>query len=244
MVDALASYRIDAVQKEQEAKKANKDATGKDQFLTMLVAQLENQDPLNPQDSAQFSAQLAQFSTVEQLIAMRAGIDKLVNVSSTPTDGGSRAANLDPASLIGREVTVFGSQIEVDEKGSPIELPLRLKDTAVTADVKITDASGKVRYQGSILKRDESDRPIALRPGDSKFAFDPAAHGLEKGVYKIEFKATGTDDEPVTILPMVTGLVTGAVVAGDPAIRIGSRLFAVDDVLEIRMAQTALGNPS
>lgn len=43
----------------------------KDDFLKLLVAQLSNQDPMNPQDSAQFVAQLAQFSSLEQLISIR-----------------------------------------------------------------------------------------------------------------------------------------------------------------------------
>ena len=44
---------------------------GKDDFLQLLVAQLSNQDPMNPQDGAAFVAQLAQFSSLEQLISIR-----------------------------------------------------------------------------------------------------------------------------------------------------------------------------
>ena len=48
----------------------NSKGMGQDEFLKMLVAQLKNQDPLNPMDGKDMAAQLAQFSTVEQLIAM------------------------------------------------------------------------------------------------------------------------------------------------------------------------------
>ena len=48
----------------------NRNAMGQDEFLKMLVAQLKNQDPLNPMDGKDMAAQLAQFSTVEQLITM------------------------------------------------------------------------------------------------------------------------------------------------------------------------------
>ena len=51
--------------------------TGQQQFLTMLIAQLENQDPLEPQDPTEFTAQLAQFSILEELIAIRSAVERL-----------------------------------------------------------------------------------------------------------------------------------------------------------------------
>ena len=58
-------------------------------FMTLLVAQLKNQDPLQPQDGAAFVAQLAQFNSVEQLTGIRQSIDKLVTSlagNQTPTN--------------------------------------------------------------------------------------------------------------------------------------------------------------
>jgi len=54
------------------------DASGKDMFLKLLVEQLKNQDPMNPQDGAQFVAQLAQFNSVEQLIGINTKLDQLL----------------------------------------------------------------------------------------------------------------------------------------------------------------------
>lgn len=53
--------------------------TGEDTFLKLLVEQLKNQDPLNPQDGAQFVAQLAQFNSVEQLIGINSKLDQLLS---------------------------------------------------------------------------------------------------------------------------------------------------------------------
>ena len=50
-------------------------------FLKLLVAQIKNQNPLNPQDGAQFLAQLAQFSQVEQLVGIRQDLDDLKKAS-------------------------------------------------------------------------------------------------------------------------------------------------------------------
>jgi len=52
-------------------------------FLQLLVAQLQNQDPLNPTDSTQFVSQLAQFSELEQVMAIRTDTDTLVTDAST-----------------------------------------------------------------------------------------------------------------------------------------------------------------
>jgi len=52
-------------------------------FLKLLVAQLKNQDPLNPQDGTQFVAQLAQFSGLEQTIQMRQDLDSIKGVLNT-----------------------------------------------------------------------------------------------------------------------------------------------------------------
>lgn len=52
-------------------------------FMTLLVAQLKNQDPLAPQDGAQFVAQLAQFNSLEQLININDRLSQLVNQQKT-----------------------------------------------------------------------------------------------------------------------------------------------------------------
>ena len=58
-------------------------------FLQLLVAQLQNQDPLNPTDSTQFVAELAQFSQLEQLIAIRSDIEGYTSQAAQNTTGGT-----------------------------------------------------------------------------------------------------------------------------------------------------------
>ena len=79
---------------------AGKTATGsttplasQDTFLQLLVAQLKNQDPLQPTDGVQFLSQLAQFSQVEQLVAIHQGIDILNQTKqNTPAQASNGAA--------------------------------------------------------------------------------------------------------------------------------------------------------
>lgn len=72
---------------------------GKDDFLQLLVAQLSNQDPMNPQDGAQFVAQLAQFSSLEQLISIRDATEAtskaLSGLTQTGDTGDSQSAGSD-----------------------------------------------------------------------------------------------------------------------------------------------------
>ncbi len=94
---------------EQKKKKEEKsDALGRDTFLTMLVAQLQNQDPLNPMEGADFSAQLAQFSQLEQLMDLNESVSKMSD--SSGTESGKDLMN-----YIGREVTGTVDKITVDE---------------------------------------------------------------------------------------------------------------------------------
>lgn len=240
-MSALEGIGIDSAIAAEANRRASEDEIGQSNFLQMLVAQLENQDPLNPQDSAAFAAQLAQFSSVEQLIAVRAGIDQLVAISAgtgTGTGGGATSqppSSLDPTSLIGKEVVVFGSQIEVDAQQSEIVMPFRSIDPALEATVAIYNAENREVYRGSVLPFNSENQPTYLPAGNHEFRFDPSEHNLPPGAYGIEFTAVGQGERPVTLLPTVEGLVTGAILAGDPAIRIGNRIFSVSDVLEVRL---------
>lgn len=72
----------------------NSSGEQRDMFMTLLVTQLKNQDPLAPQDGAQFVAQLAQFNSLDQLTQIRQSIERLVamtqhNPASAPASAAS-----------------------------------------------------------------------------------------------------------------------------------------------------------
>jgi flagellar basal-body rod modification protein FlgD len=67
----------DAADIQATPKASNSPAMGKDAFLQLLVAQIKNQNPMNPADGVQFLSQLAQFSQLEQTMGIKEGIDGL-----------------------------------------------------------------------------------------------------------------------------------------------------------------------
>lgn len=72
--------------KKKTAKTAEETTVSKDAFLQLLVAQVKNQDPLNPTDGVQFLTQLAQFSQLEQTIGLRDDFSKLAEALDPTSD--------------------------------------------------------------------------------------------------------------------------------------------------------------
>jgi flagellar basal-body rod modification protein FlgD len=108
----------------------------KDDFLRLLTTQLRNQDPLNPISNADFIAQTAQFSSLEQLQKMNGALERL-----TGQMGGSATANA--AALLGRVVTVNGTPVGL-EAGRPVNLGYSLAASASSAVLVVQDGAGKV----------------------------------------------------------------------------------------------------
>jgi len=73
------------------ASKEKKDSE-KDQFLKLLAAQLQHQDPLNPMENTEFLGQMAQFSTLEQLMDIRATLERMEAAGQQPGGGNSNSA--------------------------------------------------------------------------------------------------------------------------------------------------------
>lgn len=84
-IDSIGSSQQTAQQVASTVSKATSEI-GTSQFLQLLVAQLQNQDPLNPVDNQQFISQLATFSSLEQLISINQGITKLAGSGATNSE--------------------------------------------------------------------------------------------------------------------------------------------------------------
>jgi flagellar basal-body rod modification protein FlgD len=181
---------------------AMKKETGlnKDDFLGLLVTQLKNQDPLNPQDSSQFVTQLAQLSQVEQTYNINNNLQTLLSVQNS-------ANSLSSVSLIGKVVTAQGSQVALTS-GSPSTVGMNLPSDVTQVSVQIKDASGKVvrtLTQG------------ATAAGTSSMTWDGKSDGgqvLSSGTYSFTVSGTDASGGKIDGTPMIQGQVTGVRLSG------------------------------
>ncbi|ARA94780.1 hypothetical protein AWN76_017555 [Rhodothermaceae bacterium RA] len=110
----------------------------RDDFLLMLVTQLQNQDPLNPLQGHEFAAQLAQFSSVEQLT----NINEAIKGSQEANNLLAQSINSGVAAgLIGKEIDALGN--ELGWIGEPVRLGFELPRAAASVEVQILDDTGK-----------------------------------------------------------------------------------------------------
>lgn len=116
-------------------------AEGEDRFLKMLVAQMRNQDPLNPLDNAQVTSQMAQLSTVS-------GIDKLNATMKTLLSGFGDTQSLQASALIGHDVLVTGNTLGLD--GGSAHGGFDLKEAADRVTMEIRDAAGNVVHRADL----------------------------------------------------------------------------------------------
>lgn len=164
-------------------------AETRDRFLSMLVAQMRNQDPLNPLDNAQVTSQMAQLSTVEGIEKMNRTLAALAE--SFGADQLAQAAN-----LIGHQVLVAGDSIHLAD-GAGV-FGLNLQAPAETVTIAIRDMAGQLvnTIDAGALAAGEhlfewdgmNDAGVALPPGRYRFE---ATAGRGKDAQALETLASG-----------------------------------------------------
>jgi|SRR5699024_10896606 len=182
---SAAGAVLDQYQHKKQA--AGKEELGKNEFLELLVAQLNNQNPLEPQDNGDFIAQLAQFSTVE-------GVEKLNSSMQTILSGYHSSQALQASSLVGRKVIVPTDQAVVDTAETfKASMVLPQSSSNVYVNVYSADGSLATRINMGAQKAGEvsfmwdgknSDGEL-MPPGNYKFEAQATIDGEAKGLYTL-----------------------------------------------------------
>jgi len=198
---------------------------GIDQFLTLFIAQIKNQDPLSPLDSAEFTAQLAQFTSVEQLYGMN---KSLSNIKETLNEQGGQQ---DLIGLIGKTVKADENTISVED-GVVLSGFFNLDESADTT-VSVYDSNGlKIRtlYPGW---KDKGEHNINW---DGR---DESGEIVQDGAYTFEVTARDENGYYVAANTYISGEVTGVTYKyGDPYLMIGDKLISKDNITEINKTTT------
>lgn len=113
---------------------------GKDEFLQLLVMQMQYQDPLEPQDNGEYIAQLAQFSALEQMTNLNSSMGNLMTVIDTM---GTNAAVSQASSLIGKEITW---DVNANWSALGVEVPDGIATSYKSSSVKSVTLNGGVPF--------------------------------------------------------------------------------------------------
>ena len=158
---------------------------GKDDFLHLLTVQLRYQDPLNPMENTEFIAQMAQFSSLEQLQNMNQSLEK--NQGSEAELHTAFKNNL-VTSLVGKSVEVPTQQVTYE--GASAEVAYRLGDKAHSASLRILDARGQLVRELEL----DTTQAYGTVEWDGKSA---TGDKVPKGAYLAVVAATGPGGSPV-----------------------------------------------
>lgn len=171
-------------------------ADTQDRFLKLLVAQMKNQDPLNPLDNAQVTTQLAQISTVQ-------GIEQLNTTMGKFADQSTKSKPADSVGLIGQSVltAAAGFAWQADQT-TPVRAGVDLAAAADQVKVEMLDAAGQVVDVRLFTH---------LSAGTTSFQWtgkDPQGAALPAGTYKMQVTALAAG-QPVTATALLASQVVG-----------------------------------
>ena len=170
---------------------ADTKSLGKDDFMKLLLAQLKNQDPLKPMDGTDFAAQLAQFSSLEQLSNLNTEM-KSQGVNQM-TMGYAQSVN-----MIGKTVVAQnGNTIQVD--GDTANVNYQLANDANAVNISIYEKDGKL-----VQTIQESGKKAGLNTSTWNTG------SVAKGAYTYQVSATDISGKDVTANAMVSGVATAA----------------------------------
>ena len=194
---------------------------GKQEFLTLLIAQLKNQDPLNPSKPEEFASQLAQFSSLEQLIEVN---DSLAAQADTNAAMAHALNNSSALNVLGKTVLAMGDQVDVTGAGDEA-ITVAVGDGGGYATLKLYDTDG--REVGSLDLG-------TIGGGRQEIELGEAAAGLEPGQYRYELTVTNSASEPVPVQTFVRMVIDGLRYGSQgPTLTSGDVEIPLADVVEI-----------
>lgn len=192
---------------------------GKDEFIKLLLAQMRHQDPLNPMKGEELAVQLAQFSSVEQLMNLNSAVARQEDVQGAIVEALNGNSAL---STIGRTVTAVGNEVVVPDSGS---VDVVVGGSGGDATLRIYDQSG----------REVGTRPLGfVAGGRQSVELGAAAEGLAPGAYTYAVEVRDGAGETVPVQTFVTGRIDGVRYGSTgPVLTAGPLQIPIGSIVEI-----------
>lgn len=163
----------------------NDNELGQQEFLQLLVAQMRNQDPINPMEGAEFASQLAQFNSVEQLINVNSGLEQLQGSQEMMS---SSLTNSMAASLTGKHVKALSNEVNL-ASGAGANVQYKLNNTAAEVEFIVRNESGNE------VRRETVN---GVSSGDNAWVWDGRSNSGDRmadGNYTVEVRASNDGDQ-------------------------------------------------
>jgi flagellar basal-body rod modification protein FlgD len=186
-------------------------------FLGMLMTQLQHQDPTSPLDTNQFTSELVQFSGVEQQISTNGALTQLISLTQS-------GQMLQSSSLVGKTVQIASDHVPLQNSSGSLTFTAA---TAGTADITISNSAG-----AKVL-----DTTIDTTAGSNTWRWngkDTLGHTLADGSYKVTVTGTNATGATAALPFTVSGKVTGVVDnSGTLDVQLGAQTAAFSTVQSV-----------
>ncbi len=218
---AATSSGADTSEKTKSQKDTDNFIGTRDDFLTILLAQLKHQDPLDPMKGTEFIDSITRLSSVEQAINQNQNLEKIVTLL-----GGGETKFGSPVSYLDKEVDFYTNTVKLsDEKAS---FSYNLESSTDDLSIVIKDADGNTVYAGQGPKE----------VGDNTFVWDGKdsnGNPQRDGYYTMEVTYVDPSETVVHVPTSTTGVVTEANFEGeDIVLGVGGIKAYLEDVISIR----------
>ena len=198
---------------------------GRDAFLNLLITQLQNQDPLDPTDSVEFTAQLAQFSSLEQLGNVNDNLKQLQDFQASIN-------NSQAVSLIGKEITASGNSLQYTGN-QPAGCGFNLDGDAAMVVVSIYDQTG------DYIKSFEAQN---LAAGHQTLYWDGTDHNgnaVASGSYSFEVQAADANGSNIKTTTFFNGKANKVIFENNTtSVIVDGQKVALGDIVEVGVIET------
>ena len=196
-------------------------AMDKDAFFKLMLAQLKNQDPMNPLKNHEMAAQLAQFSSLEQMTNMNTTLTKLEGKTAQPE-------NFQALNLIGKTVAGDSSRVTRSPFDKEHDFNFNLPQDASEATVKLLSAKGELIREYKLND---------IKMGANKISWNGANEGGAKqppGEYVFQVEAKNNQGSKIPVNTAFKGEITGLSFSAEgPVFQVGSQTIKMRDIGQI-----------